>query len=302
MTNRTIDAYTAALEYVNKNIIDLNVSGIIIDFEKAMRAALKKVAPNLPILGCWFHFAQALRRRMASLSSLFALIKKNEDAKIIFRKFQCLALLPCDKIKDAFVFLLKEALEEKKFKEFSTFIAYFKKEWMEIVTPEYFSVFDKDVRTTGSAEAFNGKINKKCKTYSNFFNFVESLQKEELCKADEFNRHINGTKQPDRRKNFYVRRNEMIKEYSKKMKNGDINYKYFLNIMSNDENQRFYDEDQMLDSGLEDVREISKLTEENVREKKSKNAKKTDISKGACATRLNNKNSSNNSDEDYVRF
>lgn len=247
MTHRTIDAYTAALTYVNENIIELNGRGIIIDFEKAMRAGLKKVAPNLPILGCWFHFAQALRRKMASFSNMFALIKKNQDAKIIFRKFQCLALLPYEKIKDAFVHLLREALMEKKFKEFSPFIDYFKKEWMEIVKPEYFSVFDKDVRTTGSAEAFNGKLNKKFQTHAKFFNFVESLQKEELCKADEFHRHISGIKQSDRRKNFYVRRNEMIKEYSKKLRDSEINYKYFLNIMSNDENKIFYDEDQMLD-------------------------------------------------------
>lgn len=248
MTRRTTDAYVAALQYVNDNIINLNGRGIIIDFERAMRASLKKVAPNLPILGCWFHFAQALRRRMASMKSLFELIKKNHDAKIIFRKFQCLALLPHEEIKNAFVHLLREALDEKNFKEFSLFIAYFKKEWLESVTPEYFSVFDQDVRTTGSAEAFNGKLNKKFRTHPSFFNFVESLQREELSKTDEFNRHVHGTLQPDRRKIFYIRRHEMIAEYSKKLKDSEINYKCFLNLMSNEENKIFYDEDQMLDN------------------------------------------------------
>lgn len=32
-----------------------------------MRASLKIVAPNLPILGCWFHFAQPLRRKINPL-------------------------------------------------------------------------------------------------------------------------------------------------------------------------------------------------------------------------------------------
>lgn len=75
--------------------------------------------------------------------------RKNKKAKIIFRKFQCLALLPYDKINDAFVYLLREALNEHNFKEFSPFIAYFKKEWLEIVKPQFFSVFDEEVRTTG---------------------------------------------------------------------------------------------------------------------------------------------------------
>lgn len=94
MTHRTTDAYAAALQYVNDNIFEINGSGIIIDFEKAMRAGIKRVSPNIRILGCWFHFAQALKRKMASLTNLFTLIRSNPDAKIIFRKFQTLALLP----------------------------------------------------------------------------------------------------------------------------------------------------------------------------------------------------------------
>lgn len=267
MTNRTTDAYVAALKYVNDHLLEINGSGIIIDFEKAMRAAVKKVAPNIPILGCWFHFCQALRRQMASMKNLLALTKENFDAKLIFRKFQCLALLPYDKIKDGFVYLLREALNENEFKEFAPFIDYFKKEWMQIVTPEYFSVWDTNVRTTGTAEAFNRKLNNKFRTHPSFYNFVESLQREELCKTDEFYRHVNGKIQPDTRKNFYVHRNEMIIKYSEKLKNGELNYKHFLNVMSNNNNKIFFDEDQILDD--EDVRdtesEVSDSETENVR-------------------------------------
>lgn len=86
MTRRTTEAYVAALKYVNDNIFELIGRGIIIDFEKAMRSSLKKVSP-MPVYGCWFHFAQALRRKMKSMSDLYELIRNNEDAKILFRKF-----------------------------------------------------------------------------------------------------------------------------------------------------------------------------------------------------------------------
>lgn len=245
MTHRTTDAYVAALKKVNDEIIELKGSGIIIDFENAMRAALKIVAPNLPIFGCWFHYNQALRRMMTSIKPLFDLIRTNDDAKLLFRKFQCLALLPANKVKDAFVYLLREALHVHNFTSFAPFIDYFKKQWLTRVTPTHFSIFNQSVRTTGSAEAFNGKVNKKFRTHGDFFHFVETLQKEELAKVDEFCRHMGGKMQPDRRKNFYKKRTELIGKYSRRLEAKEINYKYFLNIMTNVDNDVFFDEDEM---------------------------------------------------------
>lgn len=86
MTRRTIEAYEAALDYVNQNLIEL--ADIIIDFENAMRAALKRVCPNLSIYGCLFHFMQAITRKVASMSALFELVRTNPDAKFLLRKFQ----------------------------------------------------------------------------------------------------------------------------------------------------------------------------------------------------------------------
>lgn len=64
MNRRTTEAYVNALKFVHENLIELVGKGIIIDFESAMRAALKVVVPNLPILGCLFHHIQALQRKM----------------------------------------------------------------------------------------------------------------------------------------------------------------------------------------------------------------------------------------------
>lgn len=188
MTRRTITAYVAALKYVNENLFELNGNGIIIDYENAMRAALKKVAPNLPIFGCWFHHVQALRRMMRSMSNLSTLIQTNADARFLFRKLQCLPLLPVDKIKEAFVWLLREMLDVHNFSAFAPYLEYYKSQWLQRVTPLHYSVFQKNIRTTAPAEAFNGKVNKTFRTHGNFFQFVESLQKEEAVKADQFSR------------------------------------------------------------------------------------------------------------------
>lgn len=241
MTKRTIDAYVAA-KFVNDNLITLKASGIIIDFENAMRASLKIVVPDLKIYGCWFHHVQALRRMMASMKDLFELVRKNKEAKEIFRKIQCLALLPENLILRAFTWLLREALEVHKFAEFSPFIQYYNNQWIKRVKPAYFSVFKRPTKTTASAEAFNGKSNKQFKTHGNFFNFVETLQREEAIKADQLDRDVKGIVQQDKRKRFYKQRSKLIEKYSNDLENNKLNYKQFINIMANVENNILFSE------------------------------------------------------------
>lgn len=139
MSKRTTEAYDAALKYIHKNLIPLVGSGIIIDFEKAMRAALRNLNTTIKIYGCWFHFCQALRQKAASMKDLFELIRNNQSTKDIFRRFQCVALLPVDLIEPIFMKLSREALACSK--HFGDFIDYFYVEWIKRVKPEHFSVF-----------------------------------------------------------------------------------------------------------------------------------------------------------------
>lgn len=259
MTKRTKESYIGGLTYVHNNLIELNGDGIIIDFEIAMRTALKFVAPNLKVFGCWFHHVQCLRRMMASMKELFELIRTNNDAKAIFRKFQCLALLPASDIERAFIWLLREALEVFKFAQYSQFIDYYKKQWINKVKPHNYSVYLRDTRTTGPAEAFNGKLNKTFKTHGSFFSFVESLQNEEAIKADQFERDTLGTIPRDRRKKYYKQRSLLIEKYSQELERGNINYKKFVNTMASIDNKILYADNEI---SLHDKEiEITKATD-----------------------------------------
>lgn len=242
MKRRTTEAYVNAFKFIDEKIIELIGSGIIIDFENAMRAALKIVCPNLPILGCLFHYVQAIQRKMKSIPELYLLIRTNEKAKFIFRKIQCLALLPAHEIMNGFVILLREALETEKLVEFAPFFQYYKTQWLERVTPAHYSVFNKITRTTGSAEAFNGKINKKFRTHPAFFQFVESLQAEELVKTKEFERDVSGIVQRDKRKTHDKQRDSIIRRYSKEFEEKRITMKHFLCVVANPVNGILYKE------------------------------------------------------------
>lgn len=242
MTRRTTIAYVRALKFIHENLIEINGRGIIIDFEAAMRTALKTVVPELPVLGCLFHHIQALQRMLKSMPKLYEVVRTNEEAKLIFRKFQCLAFLPVEMIRIGFTYLLREALNVHKFSDFAPFIQYYKNQWLERVTPVHYSVFNQRIRTTGSAEAFNGKINKSFRTHPAFFVFNESLQKEEAVKADQFCRDISGVVQPDKRKAFYKKRAAMIERYSSELETKTITLKHFLSVMANINNEILYPE------------------------------------------------------------
>lgn len=141
MSNRTTASYEKVFNYINTEILNLNGVTIMTDFERAMRNALRKIAPDSVLLACWFHFCQALRKKLASIPELFFLVCSNMEAKIFYRQFQCLALLPADKIEGAFVQLAFNAL--KKFQQFDRFVDYFDKQWIKRETPKSFSVFMK---------------------------------------------------------------------------------------------------------------------------------------------------------------
>lgn len=242
MSRRTVEAYEAAINFIHQNLIEMEGHGMIIDYENAMRTALKKMYPNLPVYGCLFHFMQATHRKMASMTTLYDLIRTNEDAKFIFRKFQSLALLPARMIKDEFVSLLREALNTHKFTEFAQFVEYFKNQWINRVKPVHFSVFNLETRTTGPAEAYNGKANKSFRTHGAFFQFVETLQKEETVKTDQFSRDVSGIFKPDRRRNFYKKRAELISKYWTQLEKRIITPRLFVSIMANVNNEILYDE------------------------------------------------------------
>lgn len=245
MSKRTVQAYESVFSYISTNIIPRRGDAIIMDFEKAMRKGLQKVlkseGSNLMILGCWFHYCQALRRKTSAMSTLFELIRTNEKHRHIFRKFQCLPLLPEHHIEPTFKTLAMEALKLDK-EVFAPFINYFNNEWIKIVTPHHFCVYKRDKRTTGDAESCNGRMNNLFKVHGSFFTFCVTLQKVEVTTANELQNYVNGTLQQDKTSKFYKKRAKTIRQIS-------IDYKdkpnLMINALANPKNKALYQDDEI---------------------------------------------------------
>lgn len=93
MSNRTAESYQAVLEYIEKNVFQLEPAFLMTDWELGMRKALKICYPQSILRGCWFHYCHSLRKKCIKLG-LNCLLKMNEGAKKISQQFMSLPLLP----------------------------------------------------------------------------------------------------------------------------------------------------------------------------------------------------------------
>lgn len=100
------------------------------DFELAMRNALKLLYPDAEHNTCWFHLCQAAQRNAEKCRPFIKLLKKNEEARMLYKKILALPLLPAPLIKDAFIKLKADALSRFG-KPFRKFLEYFEKQWIE---------------------------------------------------------------------------------------------------------------------------------------------------------------------------
>lgn len=258
MSRKTTKAYFNALKYVHENLIPIAGAGIIVDFERAERLAISKLNTGILIYGCWFHFCQAIRRKLASMGVLFEFVRNNEHAKTIFLQFQCLALLPADVIEDTFKVLAKKALKLSTL--FAQFVDYFDKEWIKVVKPKHFSVFMRSTRTTGSAESYNHQINTRFRTHGNFYHFCEAMQKEEVVIAEQLQNYVDGTVQRAKQSKYLQKRHKIIRKYSQMLRNNEITPILFLTTMANRKNHIVYgDEDISLNDHEVELAETNEL-------------------------------------------
>lgn len=132
MDRKTQIAYEDVFQFITEHVYKLHQSqSFTSDYERAMRNALKKLYPTAQFYACYFHYTQAVKRRLSQLPGLLELIHGDELARSIYKRAQCLPLLPADYIPDAFKGLVSEAakLDVDKKATFRPFLVYMKEQW-----------------------------------------------------------------------------------------------------------------------------------------------------------------------------
>jgi len=87
----TLKAQLVGTTRIDAVITACRISGksfsVTTDYEKALRNAFKIMYPKAQLIGCWFHFAQALRRKVKKITGLAKFLKSNVAAEKLYRKF-----------------------------------------------------------------------------------------------------------------------------------------------------------------------------------------------------------------------
>ena len=183
LPKRTETMYTAAFNKVVETLAPYaaTISFCMTDFETALMKSCERVF-HVPVRGCWFHYSQALFKKVRKVGLLHLYGRNNRgdpgDFKKLVHCYMALPLLPPAAIEGAMrelhtIPVLLQPGEQLRLQQFRHYITSF---WIRKVTPERMSVFGLKRRSNNAIESFNATLKRKIKqAHPNLFVFIENL-------------------------------------------------------------------------------------------------------------------------------
>ncbi len=168
--------YEAILKQLNEDF-DLTVKTVTCDFESAVWSATRDAIPGTKMLGCLFHFNQALFRKIQSLG-LATSYDNNEDFKMHVKKMMALPFLPSEWIENIF----NQLCSQQPAASLQQFHSYIKDTWIDgQFPPESWSVYKRTYRTNNDVEGYHNRLNRNARQPNlNLYTLIDVLHKESL--------------------------------------------------------------------------------------------------------------------------
>ncbi|XP_050519261.1 uncharacterized protein LOC126893282 [Diabrotica virgifera virgifera] len=166
---------------------------IVIDFEMAVVNTFRRLVPNIRVHGCFFHFCQAIWRKVQQLG-LAQLYRDEQFFKTLIKSFCALSFVPPAEVSQVFELLETELIDSfGEDERCHSFIDYFITTWVGRTLPPrnpYYAIgmwncnnitLEGLPRTTNSAESFHHAFNSmfSCR-HPNPYILIEKLIKEQL--------------------------------------------------------------------------------------------------------------------------
>ena len=188
MSGRTakdyVSVFKALLELVGRE--NCKVERIVLDFERAVWSALKGMMgrdefPPITIKGCFFHFTQAVFRRIQNLGMKKQYIV-DAPTKDICKRMMSLPLLPLRCIPSAFS-VLKQRCDESGIECLQKFGEYMRKNWIEgYFSPDTWFQFLELIRTNNHVEGWHRGLNTRVKGANvNTYHLIQVLEEEAIA-------------------------------------------------------------------------------------------------------------------------
>ncbi|KAG0440468.1 hypothetical protein DMUE_1726 [Dictyocoela muelleri] len=214
---------------LQKNI-EFSPNTVQIDFEYAAYNAIKRVFPNINIKGCFFHFGQAIWRKVVDLG-LKTMFNEDVNFKECVQTITSLALVPIEFIDESWR-IIKEMLINNTWQSDLLFL-YIEETWLVNNRP----LFDRQIwsqhgvfrgRTNNYAEGVHSKINSSItRSHPNFYELVDKLSTFQMLYSLEYQRLINGGPLKERKK-IYIEQDKRIENLLNLFGNGLISLKQLL--------------------------------------------------------------------------
>lgn len=188
---------------------------IITDFEQALHLAVKRLFPNSIIYGCYFHWRQAIRRKIVKLG-----LTKELNYDLLMKSLEKLTLTPLEQFDDVL-----ETIQQS-FTNFSNFFTYFKRTWLKRFPPQVWNCSalrleeeDIIIRTNCALESYNKRLNERIKPHPHILALVEHLKEESIWFKGRYTKiHIDRTEEPvDRANDLKMLSDSQVQEWLREL-------------------------------------------------------------------------------------
>ncbi|XP_065206490.1 uncharacterized protein LOC135835915 [Planococcus citri] len=197
MTNKAAESYTWIFERLQQEVPLWNPTHMISDFETGSYAAFHALFHNARSQGCWFHYSQAIEKRVKS-QGLAILTRENVDVRTVIKMIMALPLLNPEEILAGFDTIRWHVQDvmQMHFPALTELINYVENYWINTITPERISVANSSSRTNNAQEAFHNQILMYTEgPHPNATVFIDALRKMQHVHAAHF-KYVHRTGNP----------------------------------------------------------------------------------------------------------
>lgn len=197
MTHKTTAAYRTVFQKVKELVPDFAPRSAMADFEEAPVAAFREVYGDVPVSGCWFHYGQAIVKRVQKIGLKEAYVH-DQSVKEIVQYFFGLPLLPVSDISDALEDVrLAIPTDSPHTDRLNQLARYVKRQWLDrrSVGAERLCVRDSTARTNNVLESYHASLRRRIQvTHPNLFAFLTHLKNATTDNMADMLRVRNGIK------------------------------------------------------------------------------------------------------------
>jgi hypothetical protein len=179
MSRKTQALYIKVFEKMHELAPQFAPTSAMTDFEESSVSAFRHVFGDVNIKGCWFHFANAIIRRVQKVGLKDEYVSE-PDVQDIVRCLLGLPLLPANDITPAFDEVTLAVTNDNRFVgQLNDILHYARRQWIQkrSIGPARLCVRDNRNRTNNIMESFHAALNRRIQvSHPNLFTFLGHLQ------------------------------------------------------------------------------------------------------------------------------